>query len=340
MNLKLHDIWKTYPNQTVPAIQGLHLDIRPGCITALAGESGSGKTTLLRLIAGFERPDRGTITHKGRAVVDYGVFLPPNKRSVSMIFQDLALFPHLTAEANVAFAINREPRKERRIRSRTLLASVGLEGFAGKYPHELSGGQRQRVALSRALAADAETILMDEPFSNLDPELKWTLMEEIRSILLREQKTVVFVTHNQEEAFTIADDLAIIQCGKLLQHGSASEVYRKPANHAVARFFGPVNRIPTEAVNSGLVEDVVKEFLIRPGRCELVSRNCNSHCGSNADNNRIAGTVNKSRFMGEFWETEVIPDVHLELGTDRLIVREKNPRMIGEAVWVILPRAG
>ncbi len=346
MFLELHDLWKRYRNQKAPAIRGVTLKIDSKRITALAGESGSGKTTLLRLIAGFERPDRGTILRNGEPFVAPGVFLPPQKRSVAMIFQDLALFPHLTVRQNVAFAITDAPRRERLRRAEALVDSVGLAGYARKYPHELSGGQRQRVALARALASDADTILMDEPFSNLDPELKWRMIAEVRDLLEAAGRTVVFVTHDKEEAFALADDIAVIKEGRLLQFGEAREVYRSPVSHAVARFFGRVNRIPAGACRSDRRE-VSEVLLVRPEHCRIEPQNgAPAGCGGSQtagdgaprdETNRLPGVVRTSRFMGEYWETEVQPTCAAALHKESIIVREHRPRDRGEAVWVVLP---
>lgn len=337
MHLELRDIRKAYANQAVPAIQGVSLDIRSKRITALAGESGSGKTTLLRLIAGFEQPDAGTISCNGRCFSGDGVSVPPQERSVAMIFQDLALFPHLTAEANVAFAMKQVRRNERARRAREVLASTGMAELSQRYPHELSGGQRQRVALARALASHAETILMDEPFSNLDPELKWNLMAEMRDLLKREEKTVVFVTHDREEALTLADDIALIRDGKLLQSGPAAEVYRSPASHAVARFFGPVNSIPAGTTGEAVASAGPAEMLVRPEHCKLRSRNGKILSPAGPGEVIIAGSVRRSRFMGEYWEIEVTPDASQSPARGGLVVRGDDFRETGEPVWVVVP---
>ena len=336
MYLELRDVWKSYRNQQIPAVRGVSFTVRSERITALAGESGSGKTTLLRLIAGLERPDRGTIRNGTELFSGPGVFMPAQKRSVAMIFQDLALFPHLTAAANVAFGMKNVSRHDRGRRAESLLRSVGLDGFALEYPHELSGGQRQRVALARALASEANTILMDEPFSNLDPELKRRMMDEVRVILTEARKTVLFVTHDHEEAFTLADDIAVIEDGKLLQYGDAAAVYRSPVNHAVARFFGPVNRIPASVRGAGTFRESPRELLVRPERFRIERRSGGGDKPSDSAR-RFAGTIRVARFMGEYWEIEVTPESDHPIGGGRLIVREKRPRKPGEAVWVVLP---
>jgi len=329
MCLEMRDLWKSYPNQSTPAVQGITLQFQSQRITALAGESGSGKTTLLRLIAGFVCPDRGVIANRGRELAGPTVFVQPQNRSVAMIFQDLALFPHMTAKRNVAFGFRDGTRRDRPARVASILNTVGLSELAEKYPHELSGGQRQRVALARALASKADTILMDEPFSNLDPELKVRMMVDVRTILKNARRTVIFVTHDRDEAFAFADDIAIIRAGRLLQHGEARDVYRQPASHAVARFFGRINRIPEGFRGTGLPRE---ELLVRPELCLIVPRN-----GSPGPADGLPGIVSASRFMGEYWETEVRPVTAKLSDAESMTVRDFQSRQPGQNVWVILP---
>jgi iron(III) transport system ATP-binding protein len=178
---------------------------------------------------------------------------------------------------------------------------------------------------------------MDEPFSNLDPELKWNLMAEMRDLLKREEKTVVFVTHDREEAFTLADDIALIRDGKLLQSGPAAEVYQSPSSHAVARFFGPVNRIHLNTAGNTAKHEKPTELLVRPEWCELAPRNGETHPNTPADRIRIAGSVRRSRFLGEYWEVEVIADSPSARNPDRLVVRSKTAHDAGTPVWVVVP---
>jgi iron(III) transport system ATP-binding protein len=231
---------KTYPGATVPALKSVSLDVAPGTFLVLLGPSGSGKTTLLRCLAGIERVDRGSVTIGGQVVADGRAHVPPERRDLSMVFQDYALWPHLTVLDNVAFALRRRrlPRAECRARARVTLARVGLDELARRYPNELSGGQQQRVALARALIAETGLILCDEPLSNLDADLRERMRVEISSLVRQSGATTVYITHDQAEAFALADHIGVLEEGVLVQSGPAEEVYRHPATPFVARFTG------------------------------------------------------------------------------------------------------
>jgi len=218
----------------VVAVDRLGLHAEAGRITALVGPSGCGKTTMLRLIAGFERPDAGTIALGGRVLAGDGSLVPPERRRIGLVFQDYALFPHRDVAGNVAYAI---PGAEQG-RVEDLLELVGLGGVARRHPHELSGGQQQRVALARALAPEPAAILLDEPFSNLDATLRDRMRREVRRILTEARATAIFVTHDQEEALSIADTVAVMREGRIVQAGAPEEVYERPASRWVAEFLG------------------------------------------------------------------------------------------------------
>ena len=223
------------------AVAGVDLEVRPGELVAVLGPSGCGKTTLLRLIAGFERPDAGTVAVAGEEVAGPGRFSPPEARRIGMVFQDYALFPHLSVEANVGFGLEGAPRQERAARTRRTLELVGLQHRAGCFPHELSGGERQRIALARALAPEPAVVLLDEPFSSLDASLRAGLRREVELILRDAEATALLVTHDQEEALSLADRVAVMRDGRLVQVGPPQDVYARPAGRWAAQFVGEVN---------------------------------------------------------------------------------------------------
>jgi iron(III) transport system ATP-binding protein len=256
--LRLASLTKRFGTDRAPAVAGLTLSVEPGQILALLGPSGCGKTTTLRLIAGFETPDEGQIAIADRVVADAerGLFVPPEERGVGVVFQDYALFPHLTVQDNVAFGLNARPRVQRAARARTVLDLVGLADFARRYPHELSGGQQQRVALARALAPEPALLLLDEPFSNLDADLRTQMRDEVEKLLRGTGTTAVFVTHDQEEAFTIADVVGVLEAGRLEQLASPETIYHHPATPFVAEFVGAADFLPGVVTAEGIVTEI------------------------------------------------------------------------------------
>jgi len=256
--LELSHLTKRFAAGRAPAVDGLTLAVEPGQILALLGPSGCGKTTTLRLIAGFERPDAGRVVIRGRVVADgpAGAFVPPEERGVGVVFQDYALFPHLTVQANVAFGVRDLPRDRRRERVRAVLDLVGLADYAGRYPHELSGGQQQRVAVARALAPAPALMLLDEPFSNLDADLRAQMRDEVEKVLRGTGTTAVFVTHDQEEAFTIADVVGVLDRGRLEQLASPEAIYHHPATPFVAEFVGAADFLPGIVTSTGIVTEI------------------------------------------------------------------------------------
>jgi iron(III) transport system ATP-binding protein len=238
--ISIASLTKTYPGGSVPALKAVSLDVAPGTFLVLLGPSGSGKTTLLRCLAGIERIDGGAISLSSRVVADGRSHVPPEQRDLSMVFQDYALWPHLTALDNVAFALRRRRlgRAECRARAAVMLDRVGLADFARRYPNELSGGQQQRVALARALIADTGLILCDEPLSNLDADLRERMRVEISSLVRDAGATTVYITHDQAEAFALADQIGVLEEGALVQSGTPEDVYNHPATPFVARFTG------------------------------------------------------------------------------------------------------
>jgi iron(III) transport system ATP-binding protein len=235
-----------------PAVVGLDLQVMQSEILAVVGPSGSGKTATLRLIAGFERPLTGEIWIGERLVATPDLLLPPEARGVGMVFQDYALFPHLTVFENIGFGLKGQPRKTARRTVRGMLALVGLEHLGERYPHELSGGERQRTALARALAPRPVLVLLDEPFSNLDAERRNAMREEVRAILKTSGATAIFVTHDQQEALFMGDRLAVFHRGRLEQIGTPEEVFQRPLTRFVADFMGETDLLPGLATPRGI----------------------------------------------------------------------------------------
>jgi iron(III) transport system ATP-binding protein len=254
--LRLDGLSKRFDATGPPAVDHLSLAVEPGEVLALLGPSGCGKTTTLRLIAGFETPDAGTIALRGVCVASPSHAVPPEARGVGVVFQDYALFPHLSVEANVAFGLAHLARPVRARRVQEALHLVGLAGLEHRYPHELSGGQQQRVALARALAPAPALVLLDEPFSNLDADLRAAMRDEIGKILRTTGTTAVFVTHDQEEAFTLADRVGVLNAGRLEQVAPPYELYHHPATRFVAEFVGAADFLRSMVTEAGIVSEL------------------------------------------------------------------------------------
>jgi iron(III) transport system ATP-binding protein len=254
----LEYVTKRFGTDRPAATDRLSFTLESGRILALLGPSGCGKTTTLRLIAGFETPDQGRIAIAGRTVADAGrgIHVEPEARGVGVVFQDYALFPHLTVAENVGFGLERVSRHQRRARVGQILDLVGLTDFTARYPHELSGGQQQRVAVARALAPAPSLILLDEPFSNLDADLRAQMRDEVEKILRTTSTTAIFVTHDQEEAFTIADQVGVLNQGRLEQIESPEVIYHNPATPFVAEFVGAADFLPGLVTAQGVVTEI------------------------------------------------------------------------------------
>jgi len=250
--IELDRVTKTYPGGKMPAVYDISFRLEKGAVLALLGPSGSGKTTLLRLIAGFETPDQGKILLNGQEVSRPHYCLSPEKRGVGMVFQDYALFPHLTVEENVAFGLGKLSREFRKKRVQEVVDQVGLTSLIHRYPHELSGGQQQRVALARALAPNPIVLMLDEPFSSLDPDMRTQLRMEVAAILRRTGSTAILVTHDHEEAFAMADKVAVLNEGRLEQCDTPEIVYHIPSTPFIADFVGQADFIPG-TIQSGKV---------------------------------------------------------------------------------------
>ncbi len=237
------------------AVNNFSLQLESKNILALLGPSGCGKTTVLRLIAGFERADKGTIKLGERVVLSDKSFVPPEERGVGLVFQDYALFPHLTVLENVAFGLKRKSKREIKEQAKSSINLVGLGDKGERFPHELSGGERQRVALARALAPRPILILLDEPFSNLDADRRQRMREEVRVILKSTHATAIFVTHDQEEALYMGDSLAVMNEGRLEQIGSPETIFHQPSTRFVAEFMGNTDFLPGLVSEKGIETD-------------------------------------------------------------------------------------
>lgn len=256
------------------ALNEVNLSVKPGSFLVLLGPSGSGKTTLLRCLAGIERPTGGSVSMDGRVVVDSTTFLPPEKRDLAMVFQDYALWPHMTVAKNVGFALHRTsiPRAEGETRVGDILEKVGLADHANRYPNELSGGEQQRVALARALVAEVGLILFDEPLSNLDADRREALRIEIATLTRESGATCVYITHDQAESFALADRIGVLNHGSLVQFGQPEEIYQAPATAFVARFTGIAGEFSAVLDEQHTPERVVVRLDSLPGQPRVEAR--------------------------------------------------------------------
>lgn len=328
-----------------PVLTGASLDVPDGALVAILGPSGSGKTTLLRALAGFERVDAGRIS-LGSSIVDDGRrYIPPEARNIGYVPQEGALFPHLSAERNVAFGLDKAERRDGRVAA--LLEMVGLKGLERRYPHQLSGGQQQRVALARALAIQPGVVLLDEPFDSLDAGLRASVRADVREVLRAAETTAVLVTHDQDEALSFADEVAVLRDGVIAQVASPQEVYSRPVDVGVAGFVGQANLIPALAsggtarsmlgdlqMAAGPTLDGPVVILVRPEQLRL------SAPGSSG---QLAGVVTHQEYYGHDAVVRVRltekPHRHIGDGSsapDELVVRTEGHHLpaVGESVCV------
>jgi iron(III) transport system ATP-binding protein len=285
----------------VDSVRDMDLSIAPGEILCLLGHSGCGKTTLMRIAAGVERQSRGRVLINGREIAGDTTFLPPEKRGVGLMFQDYALFPHMTILANVMFGLTGMPRQEARAAALSALGRVGLADYAADYPHALSGGEQQRVALARALVPRPGILLMDEPFSGLDKRLRDNVREETLAVIRETRATCIIVTHDPEEAMRMGDRIALMRRGRLVQHGTAWELYNAPVDLFAARFFSELNQFEGVVTSAGVETPVgilkaqglsagqMVDVCVRPQGIVL---NAAGLCG-------VPGRIRSKRFVGE-----------------------------------------
>jgi iron(III) transport system ATP-binding protein len=344
--LKVLGLSRSFAGRTV--VDDVSLDVAAGQVTCLLGPSGCGKTTTLRMIAGVERADRGEIWIDGSKVVGPGVHVPPEARHVGLMFQDFALFPHLNVADNVAFGLKGD-RAAKLTRVHELLERVTLQGFAAKYPHQLSGGEQQRVALARALAPRPRVMLMDEPFSGLDNRLRDGIRDTTLDILKEEGAAVVLVTHEPDEAMRMADEIALLRGGRIVQGGAPYNVYNAPIDKAAAAFFSDINVIA--GVSRGALTDTPFGAFLTPGhadggKVEIVIRPQHLKIdfdragrGPNPtpqDGTAAKGTVQRARYLGR----ESLVDFVMEFDGSRLTASVPGVFLpaVGTALWLMIRR--
>lgn len=344
--LEIKNITRSYDGRRV--VDDVSLQVMPGQVTCLLGPSGCGKSTTLRIIAGVEMQDSGEIYADGELVCDTVFRVPPEGRSIGLMFQDFALFPHLTVAKNVGFGLS-QGRSERDARVAELLDRVGMSHYANDYPHQLSGGEQQRIALARALAPRPKIMLMDEPFSGLDNRLRDGIRDETLELLKEEGAAVLLVTHEPDEAMRMADEIALMRGGKIVQLGAPYNIYNQPYDRMSAGFFSDINVIEG-VVKGALTETAFGKFLapnVADGTTvEIVSRPQHikidfdrGGCGPNPtlrDGVAAKAHVLRARFMGN----ESL--VEFKMATDGTVLKATVPSVFlpaeGTVMWLTLPR--
>ncbi len=326
----------------VPAVDGVDLEVAPGELTVLLGPSGCGKSTLLRLIAGFEVPDVGEIKLFDRLVAApaKGVVVAPEDRGVGIVFQQLALFPHLDVGANIAYGLRRLGRAERKARVGELLELIGLEGAARRFPDQLSGGQAQRVALARALAPEPQVVLLDEPFSSLDTSLRASLRAEVRAILKAAGVTSILVTHDQDEALSMGDRIAVMFEGHLVRHAEPRVVYGQPGSAPIAAFVGEANEVQGN-VRSGILTTEIGQMPVSAGDGSVTAIIRPEHVRLEADGAATDPIVVDVEYYGHDQAVRVRLAsgalIRCRLSSDRIFVPGQRVRLRATAVVTTVP---
>ncbi|MDP1839917.1 MAG: ABC transporter ATP-binding protein [Reyranella sp.] len=344
MSVEFHNVVKRYGEAT--AVAGISFTVEAGTLVTLLGPSGCGKTTTLRMIAGLELPNEGRISIAGRDVTTLGA----TQRDVSMVFQSYALFPHMNVLENVCYGLRRsgQSREDAARHAREGLRQVGLESYEQRQPSELSGGQQQRVAVARALVLKPSVLLFDEPLSNLDARLRRQMREEIRELQLRLGLTVVYVTHDQQEAMAVSDRIIVMNAGRIEQQGSPRDLYERPATPFLARFMGESN--PARGLLRRLGPETVR---VRLGACEIDVANANAADGEatvairpeaiaverpeNGDTNSLAGTIARASYLGTHMEYSIDTAAGLLFAT---CPRVERPLAVGDPVALQLAPRG
>jgi iron(III) transport system ATP-binding protein len=332
--LHVDGVSKAYGSTAV--LRGIDLKVASGTLTAVLGLSGAGKTTLLRILAGFERSDRGSVTLSGRVVDGVGAYVTPERRGVGYVPQEGALFPNLSVTANVTFGL---PRAQRRAGGGAeLLELVGMSALGDRFPHQLSGGEQQRVALARALARGPELLLLDEPFASLDASLRASVRSDVLTLLRGQQITTVMVTHDQEEALSMADRVAVLRDGVIAQDGSPEELYRRPVDVALARFLGATNVVSAE-IRDGFAHTELGILAVEgaptaTGTVMLRPEQLEVHLGAAATG--LAGRVARCEYYGH----DAVIQVACDSDGSQLLVRVDGDRALPPGTAVTVSASG
>ena len=334
--LSIKNLTCQYDDQTV--LESLSLEVEQGQIVCLLGASGCGKTTLLKAIAGLLPLSSGQMSLNCLTIDDGENWLPPEQRNIGMIFQDYALFPHLTVAENIAFGLKNETTQQKLLKVEEMLGLVHLKGYGDRYPHQLSGGQQQRVAIARSLAYKPDLLLLDEPFSNIDTQVRHELIREIRKIFKKQGVTAIFVTHSREEAFAFADKMAVMNHGVIEQYGTASELYYQPSSKFVADFLGGGSYLAAKRISDsefethlGVVEANAQQEIQVDAECALLLRP--QHVQIAADE-ESAVKVLEQHFMGDHCRYVI------DVNGDRLLATSTQALNVGDSVTVKVETQG
>ncbi|AYO13477.1 ABC transporter ATP-binding protein [Vibrio owensii] len=334
--LSIKNLTCQYDDQTV--LESLSLEVEQGQIVCLLGASGCGKTTLLKAIAGLLPLSSGQMSLNCLTIDDGENWLPPEQRNIGMIFQDYALFPHLTVAENIAFGLKNETAQQKLLKVEEMLGLVHLKGYGDRYPYQLSGGQQQRVAIARSLAYKPDLLLLDEPFSNIDTQVRHELIREIRKIFKEQGVTAIFVTHSREEAFAFADKMAVMNHGVIEQYGTASELYYQPSSKFVADFLGGGSYLAAKRISDsefethlGVVEANAQQEIQVDAECALLLRP--QHVQIAADE-ESAVKVLEQHFMGDHCRYVI------DVNGDRLLATSTQALNVGDSVTVKVETQG